>query len=160
MVFVKIQWKKLILCLAVPLGVGGLSALVTRRGVEEFQALAKPPLTPPQWVFPVVWTLLFVLMGLASYLMWTSSGPQGEKRGAWTVYGVQLAVNFLWSIFFFNLKAHLLAFAWLVFLWVLITVTMARFRRLSQTADRLLIPYLVWVTFAGYLNCGVWLLNR
>ncbi len=155
----KIQWKKLLICLAVPLAVGGLSAFLTRDGMERFRGLDQPPLSPPGWVFPVVWTILFLLMGYASYLVLTSGAPRRVVRGALAVYGVQLAVNFLWSIIFFNLGAYLFALLWLILLWVLIAVTMAQFRGTSKPAGDLLLPYLAWVTFAGYLNCGIWILN-
>lgn len=155
----KIQWKKLILCLAIPLAVGGLSALITNREMQDFEALQQPPLSPPGWLFPVVWTILYLLMGLASYLVATSDGSSREIRSALHVYGLQLAVNFLWSIIFFNFKAYLLAFLWLLLLWALIAVTLLRFVRLRPLAGWLLVPYLLWVTFAGYLNFGIYLLN-
>ena len=155
----KIQWKKLIVCLAIPLAVGGISALVTNREMQDFEALQQPPLSPPGWLFPVVWTILFLLMGLASYLVATSHGSEQEIRRALRVYGLQLAVNFLWSVIFFNFKAYLFAFVWLLLLWVLIAITLLRFVRLRPLAGWLLVPYLLWVTFAGYLNLGIYLLN-
>ena len=152
----KVAWKKLILCLAVPLGVGGLSAFVTRAGMEAFQMLNKPALTPPEWLFPVAWTLLYILMGLGSYLVLISERPD---RAALTVYGLQLAFNFLWSVFFFGLGWYLFAFFWLILLWILIFATMQLFRRSSRTAGWLMLPYLLWVAFAGYLNLSICLLN-
>ncbi len=154
-----IQWKKLLICLGIPLGVGGLSALLTAGAMEDFAALKQPPLSPPGWLFPVVWTVLFLLMGLASYLVVTSDGSHRLINRALSVYGAQLAVNFFWSILFFNLKAYLLAFLWLLLLWVLIAVTLRRFGLLRPAAGWLLVPYLAWVTFAGYLNLGIYLLN-
>ena len=154
----KIQWKKLILCLAIPLGVGGLSALLTRGGMKEFATLNQPPLTPPPWVFGVAWTVLYLLMGIASYLVLTSGHPY-RARTALTVYGVQLAFNFLWSIWFFNLSAFWFAFGWLIVLWGLILLTTVLFARLSFPAGVLMVPYLLWVTFAAYLNFGVAWLN-
>ncbi|MCI8590134.1 MAG: tryptophan-rich sensory protein [Clostridiales bacterium] len=152
----KIQWKKLILCIVLPLAVGGLSALLTRGGMEVFQSLNKPLLSPPGWLFPVVWTILYILMGIASYLVLTSGKP---NRAALTVYGIQLAFNFFWSIIFFNLEAYLFSFIWLVILWILIFVTMILFYGISKPAGYLLLPYLLWVTFAGYLNFYIYLLN-
>lgn len=152
----KIAWKKLILCLAIPLGVGGLSAFVTQAGMEAFQMLNKPAFTPPEWLFPVVWTLLYILMGLGSYFVLTSEKPD---RTALTVYGLQLVFNFLWSVFFFGLGWYLFAFFWLILLWFLIVATMLLFRKNSRTAGWLTVPYLLWVAFAGYLNFSIYLLN-
>ena len=154
----KIQWKKLLLCIAVPLLVGGLSALLTRNSMQSFSALNQPPLSPPGWLFPVVWSILFILMGIASYLV--LQAPKTEyTRTALIVYGIQLFFNFFWSIFFFNLKAYLFAFVWLIALWLLIFMTLTLFRRITKPAGYLLIPYLLWVTFAGYLNFMIYLLN-
>lgn len=155
-VFLKIQWKKLILCIAIPLAVGGLSAFLTRDSMETFASLDKPALSPPGWLFPVVWTILYVLMGIASYLVLVSGEP---NRNALTVYGIQLAFNFFWSIIFFGYEAYLFSFVWLVILWILIFVTMVQFYKISKGAGYLMVPYLLWVTFAGYLNLSIYLLN-
>ena len=151
--------KYLILCLAVPLAAGGLSSFLTRDSMEQFQKLNKPPLTPPGWLFPVVWTVLFLMMGLASYLVWRSDGPRHTVRGALTLYGIQLGFNFFWTILFFNMDRYLFAFFWLIALEILILATVVRFYRLSRTAGYLMVPYLLWVAFAGYLNFGVYLMN-
>lgn len=92
--------KQFLICIAVPLLVGGLSALITRKGMDIFETINKPSLSPPGWLFPVVWTILFILMGIASYLVLVSEKPQGEINRALTVYGIQLIFNFFWSIFF------------------------------------------------------------
>lgn len=152
----KIQWKKLVLCIAIPLAIGGVAGLLTQNGMETFQLLNKPMLSPPGWLFPVVWTILYTLMGIASYLVLTSEKP---NYSALIVYGLQLVINFFWSIIFFNLGAYLFSFIWLVLLWILILVTIILFFRISKTAGTLLLPYLLWVTFAGYLNFGIYLLN-
>lgn len=127
--------------------------------MEAFEALNQPPLSPPGWLFPVVWTVLYVLMGIASYLVSVSDAPQEEKARALWTYGIQLAFNFLWPIAFFNLKWYLFAFLWLVILWILILITALRFGRIRKPAGYLLVPYLLWVAFAGYLNLGIYLLN-
>lgn len=155
----KIKWKKIILLTALPLAVGALAAILTRGGMEDFEYMRKPPLSPPAWLFPVVWTVLYTLMGIASYLVCVSRASPARKRRALTVYGIQLAVNFFWSLLFFGLEAYLLAFVWLVLLWLLILLTMVMFSYISETAGKLLVPYLLWVSFAGYLNLGVYLLN-
>lgn len=154
-----IEWKQLLLFEAIPLGTGGLSALLTREGMAHFARLKQPPLSPPAWVFPVVWTLLYLLMGLASYLVYTSGRTRREVRTALSWYAAQLAVNFFWSILFFGMERFLLAFFCLLLLWVLILVTTAKFDRIRTAAGYLLSPYLIWVTFAGYLNLGVYVLN-
>lgn len=151
-----IQWKKLFICIAIPLAVGGLSALLTQNNMETFEVLNKPPLSPPAWLFPLVWTTLYILMGIASYLVLTSEKP---NRVALTVYGVQLVFNFFWSIIFFNLELYGFAFLWLVVLWLLILETTILFYEISKPAAYLMLPYLLWVTFAGYLNFAIFLLN-
>ncbi len=155
----KIKWKLLIACIAVPLVVGGISAIATMGAMKDFSALEKPLLSPPGWLFPVVWSILFVLMGIASYLVITSGGLQKHINSAITVYAVQLIFNFFWSFFFFNLKLYFFSFAWIIALWLLIIVTLVLFSRLSKTSGYLLIPYLLWVSFASYLNLGIALLN-
>lgn len=107
----------------------------------------------------MVWTVLYELMGIASYLVSASDAPQEEKARALWTYGIQLAFNFLWPIAFFNLKWYLSAFLWLVILWILILITALRFGRIRRPAGYLLVPYLLWVAFAGYLNLGIYLLN-
>ena len=155
----KIDKKRLIICLAIPLVVGGAAGLLTMNSMEAFEALNQPPLSPPGWLFPVVWTVLYVLMGIASYLVSVSDAPQEAKARALWTYGIQLAFNFLWPIAFFNLKWYLFAFLWLVILWILILITALRFGRIRKPAGYLLVPYLLWVAFAGYLNLGIYLLN-
>ncbi len=153
----QVKLKPLVISLAVSLGVGGLSALLTRDAMEEFAMLDQPPLSPPGWLFPVVWTVLFILMGIAAYLVWVENAP--DRKTALWLYGVQLAFNFLWTIIFFNTQRRGFALGWLVILWALILATIVRFWKQSPTAGKLLIPYILWVTFAGYLNAGVWYLN-
>ncbi len=152
----KIQWKKLVVSLLVPLAVGGVSALLTRSGMKDFETLLKPPLSPPAWLFPVAWTLLYLMMGFAAYLVWTA--PRRHPNALFT-YGIQLFFNFFWSIIFFGVKNYLFAFIWLLLLWAAILWTAILFFRTKRPAGWLLVPYLVWVAFAGYLNFGVYLLN-
>lgn len=154
----KIDWKTLILCLFIPVVlVGGGSALCTMNSMEVYKNMEKPSIAPPGWLFPVVWTILFILMGIASYLVWESGS---SRRGtALTVYGLQLAVNFLWTLVFFNLQAYWASVAVLVVLWVLILAAIVLFARINRTSAWLLVPYLIWVTFAAYLNISVAILN-
>lgn len=155
----KIKWKTLLICIAIPLLVGGISGFITMGAMDNFKALDKPPLSPPGWLFPVVWTVLFTLMGIASYLVLTSSASSKDITNALKLYAVQLLFNFLWSILFFNLELYTFAFIWLLVLWVLIIITTVKFYRISKPAGYLLIPYLLWVTFAAYLNLGIAILN-
>lgn len=155
----KIRWKLLIPCVLLPLAVGALSAWLTRENMALFDTLRKPPLAPPRWLFPVAWTLLYALMGTASYLVLTTDAPRAKKRNALALYAIQLAVNFFWPILFFTLSWYLGALAWLVLLWVCILATLLRFSRIRSTAGDLLLPYLIWTTFAAYLNWGIYRLN-
>lgn len=151
--------KKLLLSLGLPLAVGGLAALLSGGGMAAFGSLNQPPLSPPGWLFPVVWTVLYLLMGYAAYRVWTSGGDPAEVKKALSLYGLQLFVNFLWPIVFFRYQLRLAALFVLIVLWILILMTILAFSRLDEKAGDLLLPYLLWVTFAGYLNLGVFLLN-
>ena len=151
--------KKLIWNLALPLAVGGLASLASG-GMGDFKAMNQPPLSPPGWVFPVVWTLLYLAMGYAAYRVQNSDAEPETIRRAMLFYYVQLALNFLWPVLFFGFNAYLLAFVELLVLWVAICVTMFKFYRIDERSGDLLLPYLLWVTFAAYLNFGIWWLNR
>ena len=155
----QIKWKTLIWSLALPLAVGGLASFVTSDAMAAFGELQQPPLSPPGWLFPVVWTILYLLMGLAFYMVTVSGAEEDKVNAAQKIYYGQLAANFLWSLIFFNLEQYFIAFLWLLFLWVLILITLFRFYRIRPLAGYLLIPYILWVTFAGYLNFGIFLLN-
>lgn len=155
----KANFRVLVLCVIIPVAVGALSALLTMNSMQSFDMIIKPPLSPPGWLFPVVWSILFILMGIASYLVYTSDAPKEQISKALAVYSVQLVVNFFWSLIFFNLEAYLFAFFWLVLLWILIIVTLVQFWNIRRSAGLLLLPYLAWVTFAGYLNYAIYLLN-
>ena len=157
--FMKIQIKPLAVSLAVPLVLGAVSGFMARDGMAAFTALQKPPLTPPGWVFPVVWTILYAMMGYASYLVYTSGESIGAVRVALAAYGVSLAVNLLWPQFFFGQGAYMAAFLLLCALLVLVLWTARLFGALVPTAGALLVPYLLWIVYAGYLNLGVARLN-
>ncbi len=156
----KLKVGTLVKCILIPLLVGVVSGLISRGGMELFEMIKKPPLSPPGWIFPVVWTVLYILMGISSYLIYTADAPEEEISEALGIYGYQLFVNFWWSIFFFNLRWYLFSFIWLLLLWGLILLMLLRFYCISKPAAYLNIPYLMWVTFAGYLNVGIWWLNR
>ena len=120
--------------------------------------LELPPLSPPSELFPIIWTVLYVLMGVAAYLVAVSSSP--DTSDALTAYGIQLVMNFIWPLLFFGAELYLTAFLWLVVLFAAIAVTAVRFYRIRPAAGYLMLPYLLWVGFAGYLNLTVYLLNR
>lgn len=156
----RIDVKKLLICIAIPLLVGIVSGLISRSGMETFNQITKPPLSPPAILFPIVWSILYTLMGIASYLIVVSDADKTLKDNALTSYGLQLIVNFFWSIFFFNFGWYLFSFLWLVLLWVLILNCIFLFYGINKTATYLMIPYLLWVTFAGYLNLAIYFLNK
>ena len=153
------NWKTLLLCLVIPLAAGGIGALLAGGFSGSYEALYKPLLSPPGWVFPVVWTLLYLLMGYASYLVYTSEASMPRKRRALTVYGVQLVINLLWPLFFFRLGWYTFAFIWLLLLIAAVLLCRMLFRYIEKRAGDLLLPYLIWLFFAGYLNLGVAILN-
>lgn len=150
-----IKPKALAVSVAVPLAVGGLAALISGGGAEAYGALNRPALSPPAWLFPVVWTALYILMGVAAYLVAVSDADSAQKRTALLFYGVQLFFNFLWPIAFFNFGAYWFAFVWILLLFALIFVTAVLFYRITPAAGWLLLPYLFWVAFASYLNFAV-----
>ena len=124
-----------------------------------FDRLTKPPLAPPGWLFPLVWTILYTFMGLASYLVFTSQKDQNEIKLALQIYTLQLAFNFFWTILFFNFELYFFAFFWLLALLALLILTTILFYKVSKPAAYLMIPYIIWVTLAAYLNLGIALLN-
>jgi tryptophan-rich sensory protein len=139
--------------------VGALSGFITRDGTKIYRtAIVKPPLSPPSIVFPIVWGILFALMGIGAAMIYLSGRSQ-QRSGCLQLYLIQLAANFLWNIIFFNLQTFGGALIWLLALWILILWMILSFYKVSPLAAKLQIPYLIWVTFAGYLNAGVWLLN-
>lgn len=156
----RINKRLLFICVAIPLIVGGMSALLTRNSMEMFEMITKPPLAPPGWLFPVVWTILYTLMGISTYLILTSDASQEEIGEAIRLYAYQLLVNFLWPTFFFNFQWYFFALLWLILLWVLVFLMIRKFASISKLAAYMNIPYLIWLTFAGYLNAGIWWLNR
>ncbi|MCI9576540.1 MAG: tryptophan-rich sensory protein [Clostridiales bacterium] len=152
-----IRLKPLLVSLAISLGVGLIAGLLTSGSMDFYQEIQRPPLSPPGWVFPVAWTLLYLLMGLSSYLVWNSESL--ARHRALTLYGAQLGVNFLWPIFFFCLHWIFFSFLWLAFLWILVAFLIRAFLKVNKLAAYLQIPYLIWLTFAGYLNLGIFFLN-
>lgn len=152
---------KIVLAIIIPLALGGISAYLTSDNMSLFNEINKPPLSPPSWLFPVAWTILYILMGIASYLIYKNKNVffYEERDRALLLYAVQLIFNFLWSIIFFNMKQYVFAFIWLIILWGLILMLMINAKRVNKIAYYLLIPYILWVSFAGYLNLMIAILN-
>lgn len=149
----KIQWKALIASLALSLGTGFLSTLLTPNIQDNYAQLYRPPLAPPGWVFPVVWTVLFILMGLAAYFIYVSDSE--KKSAALRLYLLQLALNLGWTVIFFRFGAYLPAFLWLVILWFLVFMLVRQFGEIDELSGKLMVPYLIWLTFAAYLNLSI-----
>ena len=149
------------IAIAIPLAVGLFSALLTRDSMMIYEEVQVPPLSPPSWLFPVVWTILYALMGVSSGLVWEKreEAPAAASEGL-SAYALSLGFNFLWSILFFRCRWFLFSFFWLLGLLYLILRTIRGYRAVSRPAAYLQIPYAVWVAFAGYLNFGIWYLNR
>lgn len=157
------MWKKYkayIISILIALAVGGFSALLTRGNMDLFSEVNKPPLSPPALLFPIVWTVLYILMGLSSALVFEHRKfKTRESEIGLILYGVNLCLNFFWSIIFFNFRAYTFAFVWLLVLWSVILAMIAEFNKVNKLSAYLQIPYIVWVTFAGYLTLGISILN-
>lgn len=151
------NWVALIVALAVPQGAGAVGPLFTVRNIPTwYRSLRRPRLSPPNWVFGPVWTTLYVLMGIASYLVWMQGAG---NEAALKLYAIQLLLNTLWSVIFFGMKNPRLAFFELLLLWLAIAGTIIAFWPISMWAGILMLPYLAWVSFAGFLNLRIWQLN-
>lgn len=153
------NWVKLVISIAIPQIVAGAGAYFTVSGIGSwYQTIQRPTWNPPSWLFGPVWTTLYVLMGIALYLVWKSAAS--NKRSAISLWSVQLVVNFLWSFLFFNQHQIGGALIDLVILWLLLLLTIFAFAKINKAAAWLLVPYISWVTFAGILNYTIWMLNR
>lgn len=146
----------LIISILIPLAVGSLSALFSGN-MSSYSMFEKPAFSPPGFIFPIVWTVLYILMGISSYLVYTSNSPY--KPNAVLLYGIQLFFNFFWSIIFFGLDLYLFAFIWLIALIFIIISMIKQFYIVSPAAAYLQIPYLIWCIFAAYLNFSIFILN-
>ncbi len=149
----------LILNLIIPLIIGALAGGLTRGSIVQYDALVLPPFAPPSWVFPVVWLVLYLMMGTANWLVAKADIPREEKKHAEILYAVQLAVNFVWPLIFFNTDQYGTAFLWLLLLLALVLVMTAAAAKVNRIAAWLLVPYILWLLYAGYLNYAVWRLN-
>ena len=153
------SWKPYVISVLLAESVGIVSGLLSREGTEIFGSTAiQPPLSPPAILFPIVWTVLYALMGISAARIWLSQPSVDRSRGL-NLYAAQLIVNFFWSPIFFNTQRYGFAALWLILLWVLVLWMILTFRKVDPLAALLQIPYLIWLTFAAYLNIGVWQLN-
>lgn len=151
---------KLVISLLLPLAVGGVAGLFTQPEIATwYETIQKPAWQPPNWLFGPVWTVLYVMMGTALYLVWKMDAPSPQKRTAVTLWAVQLGLNFFWSFIFFKHHQIGLALVDIVALWIGILLTILVFARIKRTAAWLLVPYIGWVSFAGILNVAIYRLN-
>lgn len=159
--FVKGKFRYYVYSALATLAVGGLSALLTFGNMDIYDTVKTPPLSPPSLLFPIAWTVLYLLMSVSftRVLLRQRHSPR-LCRNTVSLYALNLVFNLLWSPIFFNCRAFLFSFVWLVLLWFIIFVMTVNFYRTDKIAGLLLIPYLLWVTFAGYLNLGIYILNR
>ena len=157
---IRFNLKKLLISLAIPLLVGGLSAFITKDDMDIYKEIARPPLSPPSWVFPVAWSILYILMGISFYLIWSKRDIYADKKRAYLLYFLQLFLNFIWSPIFFGAQNYLLAFIILVLLVITVVFMIVEFYDIERWSALLQIPYLIWLLFAGYLNLAIYILNR
>lgn len=157
------MWAKIkpyLISIIIALGVGGLAAFLIKDNTDMYERILRPVLAPKAFVFPIVWTILYVLMGISSARVWLQKDEKSELvLDALFAYVIQLILNFFWSLLFFNMQNFLFSFIWLILLWVAIVIMIIRFYRVDPLAAYLQIPYLLWVTFAGYLNFMIYRLN-
>ncbi len=153
----KINFKALIISIAIPLLIGFLAGKISADSMSQYQNLIQPALAPPGFLFPLVWTILYVLMGISFYLIWRAMGF--DKSRAYLLYALQLFFNFGWTFIFFNQNMYLAAFIWLIALWFIVFAMIKSFAQIDKRAAYLQIPYLLWLTFAAYLNLAIYLLN-
>jgi translocator protein len=155
------NWIKLVISIAVPVAVGGVAGLFTRPEIDGwYQTLQKPSWQPPNWVFGPVWTTLYIMMGIALYLVWKSNAAATQKRTAITLWIVQLVFNFFWSFIFFRQHQLDWALGEIIVLWFFILLTIFSFARISKLAAWLLLPYISWVSFASILTYTIYQLNK
>lgn len=155
----ELKLKTLIPAILLPLAVGAAAGFLTMDGMAVFAAVNKPPLSPPDWLFPIAWALLYTMMGIASALVYSADVSPLRRDRALSFYALQLTANFVWPLIFFGMELYLVAFLWLVLLWILAAITTLLFYYISPGAGKLMLPYMLWLSFAMYLNLGVWILN-
>ena len=153
----KINWKRLIIITIITFLVGSFFSFLTMNNMSAFKELEKP-INVPAIIFPIVWSILYLLMSISCYIITESNDKNKDKVIIW--YGINLVVNSLWSLIFFGFGTYLLSFIWIILLLIIVIIMMAKFYNINKKAAYLNIPYILWIIFAGYLNFGIYLLNR
>lgn len=156
----KFNFLALIKNILLPVGGGLLIWILTRNSMSVYNSLKKPVFTPPSIVFPIVWTILYIFMGIAAYRIYMNNKSGKDDKGAYFYYLIQLAINFLWSIIFFNFRLYGISFILIIVLLILIILTTIKFFKVDKTAGALMIPYILWVSFASVLTFFIWMLNE
>ena len=152
-----LKWKALIINIAVPLLTGAIASLISREGFKEYGNVVQPALSPPGWLFPIVWTILYILMGISTYLIYEKD--KTINKPSLILYAIQLAINFIWPVFFFGFKAYLFSFILLIVLTLFVVTMIIFFYKENKLSGLIQIPYLLWLIFASYLNLSVFILN-
>lgn len=155
-----IEFLKLIISILICHSAGFIGTVFTSSAIPTwYDSLKKPPFSPPNWIFGPVWTILYTLMGISAYLVWRQGINDSQIKTALIIFGVQLFLNALWSPIFFGFKAMFAALIVIIIMWIAILLTILTFFKISTVAAVLLIPYILWVSFATILNFSLWMLN-
>jgi len=153
-----IKLKPLILCILIPLGFGVLGTILGGN-FNSYELMNRPSFSPPPFIFPIVWTILYILMGISSYIVYTSDADEKDKSAAKSIYIIQLLLNTLWPLIFFRFNLYFLAFIWIIVLIISVIIMIYRFYKINPVAGYLQIPYLLWLIFASVLNYNIYLSN-
>lgn len=153
----KINWKRLIIIIIITFIVGSFFSFFTMNNMDTFKELEKP-VNVPGILFPIVWSILYLLMSISCYIITTKDDKNKDNAIIW--YGIQLIINSLWSLIFFGFSAYLFSFIWIILLLISVIIMIVKFYKIDKTASYLNIPYVLWILFAGFLNLGIYILNR
>lgn len=153
----KINWKRLIIIIVITFIVGSFFSFFTMNNMDTFKELKKP-INVPGVLFPIVWSILYLLMSISCYIITTKDDKNKDNAIIW--YGIQLIINSLWSLIFFGFSAYLFSFIWIILLLISVIIMIVKFYKIDKTAAYLNIPYVLWILFAGFLNLGIYILNR
>lgn len=150
----------LIINILIPVGMGFIVGYINKNTISTYEALKKPFFSPPALTFPIVWNILYVLMGIAAYRIYMKNKEGINDNGAYFFYLVQLIFNLMWSFIFFTFKLYAISFFWIIILFVLVSITFIKFIKADKISAFLITPYMLWLIFAGVLNYFIWLLNE